>query len=145
LNKAMIIGRLGRDPELRFTQSNTAVCTFSVATDERWTDKASGEKKEETEWHKIVVWGRQGENCNEYLSKGRLVFIEGRIKTREWEDKKGERRWTTEIVAQRVQFLGGRDDAGSKRPSGGPPPHADSDSKNDSGFDPGFSDDQIPF
>jgi len=113
VNKVILIGNLGRDPELRYTQSGQAVVNFTLATSENWTDK-SGEKVERTEWHRIVVWGRVGELCAQYLSKGRTVYIEGRIQTREWEDKDGNKRYTTEINAQTVQFLGGpRGDTGS--------------------------------
>ena len=105
VNKAILIGNLGRDPELRYTQNGQAVVNFTLATSERWTDK-TGEKQERTEWHRIVAWGKTGELCAEYLSKGRNVYIEGRIQTREWEDKEGAKRWTTEINAQTVQFLG---------------------------------------
>lgn len=105
LNKVMLIGNLGQDPEVRFTPAGQAVATFSIATTERWTDKA-GQKQEKTEWHRIVVWGKQAENCKEYLSKGRPVFVEGRMQTREWTDKEGKKRYTTEIVANLVQFLG---------------------------------------
>ena len=100
LNKVMIIGRLGVDPELRYTQNNTAVANLRIATDESWTDRQSGEKREATEWHRVVVWGRQAETCDKYLSKGRLVFVEGRLQTREWQDRDGNKRWTT-VAAKR--------------------------------------------
>ncbi len=116
VNKAIIVGNLGRDPELRYTPSGQAVANFTVATNEQWTDK-SGQKQERTEWHRIVVWGKQAENCGEYLSKGRQVFIEGRLQTREWNDKEGKRNFTTEIVADRVVFLSG-DKGGAKRAPG---------------------------
>ena len=132
INKAILIGNLGRDPELRYTQSGQAVANFTLATSESWTDKASGQKQERTEWHRIVAWGRTGELCAQYLSKGRTVYIEGRIQTREWEDKEGQKRWTTEVNAQTVQFLGGprgNEDgppAGDTAPaSSGPPPDDD--------------------
>ncbi len=105
LNKVMLIGNLGQDPEVRFTPAGQAVATFNIATSERWTDKA-GQKQEKTEWHRIVVWGKTAENCKEYLSKGRPVFVEGRLQTREWTDKEGKKRYTTEVVASLVQFLG---------------------------------------
>jgi single-strand DNA-binding protein len=111
INKAIIVGRLGRDPELRYTPDGTAVANFSVATSEEWKDKNSGEKKERTEWHRIVAWRRLGEICGEYLSKGRQVYIEGKLQTRSWEQD-GVTRYMTEIVASDVQFLGGRDDTG---------------------------------
>jgi single-strand DNA-binding protein len=114
VNKAIILGNLGRDPELRHTQSGKAVCQLNVATTEKWTDQ-SGERQEKTEWHRIAVWGRQAENCSQYLSKGRSVYVEGRIETRKWQDKDGNDRYSTEIVADRVQFIGGRDGAGGGR------------------------------
>ena len=116
VNKAILIGNLGRDPELRYTQNGQAVVNFTLATSENWTDKTSGEKVERTEWHRIVVWGKTGEQCAQYLTKGRSVYIEGRLQTREWEDKEGQKRRTTEITAQSVQFLGGR--GGKKRRMG---------------------------
>lgn len=140
INKAIIVGRLGRDPELRYTPDGTAVANFSVATSEEWKDKNSGEKKERTEWHRIVAWRRLGEICGEYLSKGRQVYVEGKLQTRSWEQD-GVTRYMTEIVATDVQFLGGRDDTGGNRRSTGggmdqgypEPPPADT------------QDDDIPF
>ena len=111
INKAIIVGRLGRDPEMRYTPDGTAVANFSVATSEEWKDKNSGEKKERTEWHRIVAWRRLGEICGEYLSKGRQVYVEGKLQTRSWEQD-GVTRYSTEIVATDVQFLGGREDTG---------------------------------
>ena len=106
VNKVILVGNLGRDPEVRNTQAGDPIVHLSVATSESWKDRESGERKERTEWHRIVAWGKTGELCAEYLSKGRNVYIEGRIQTREWEDKEGAKRWTTEINAQTVQFLG---------------------------------------
>ena len=106
VNKVMVLGRLGQDPELKYTPSGAAVCNFSLATTENWVDK-SGQKQERTEWHRIVVWGKLGELCNQYLGKGRQAFVEGRLQTRQWEDKNGQKRYTTEINATNVQFLGG--------------------------------------
>jgi len=111
VNKAIILGNLGRDPELRHTPGGKAVATLRIATNEVWTDQ-SGERQERTEWHTVVVWGRQAENCNQYLKKGRSVYIEGRLTTRKWQDKDGEDRYSTEIVADRVQFIGGGTGAG---------------------------------
>jgi single-strand DNA-binding protein len=108
LNKVLILGNLGSDPELKMTQSGQAVAHFNVATNESWYDKAGGTRQERTEWHRIVVWGRQAEQCQQYLKKGRTVFIEGRLQTREWEDKQGQKRTTTEINALNVQFVGGQ-------------------------------------
>jgi len=107
LNKVMLIGNLGKDPEIRFIPSGTAVANFSVATTESWTGK-DGNKEEKTEWHKIVAWGKLAEIINQYLSKGRQVYLEGRLQTREWEDRDGNKRWTTEIVANQMIMLGGR-------------------------------------
>jgi single-strand DNA-binding protein len=118
INKVILIGRLGRDPEIRYTPDGRAVANFSIATSEEWRDKDSGEKKERTEWHRIVVFGKMGEICGQYLSKGRQVYLEGRIQTRSWE-KDGVTRYTTEIVAGDVQFLGSRNDQEPSRPAAG--------------------------
>lgn len=120
MNKVILIGNLGADPEVRYTQNGTAVANFRIATSEQWTDK-NGERQERTEWHRIVVWGRQAETSGEYLRKGRSVCVEGKIQTREWEDKDGNRRFTTEIKADNVTFLGGRggDDGGGYGGGGG--------------------------
>ena len=125
VNKAIIIGNLGRDPEVRYTQGGQAMTRFTVATTDTWTDRDNG-RQERTEWHNIVVWGKQAETCGQYLSKGRQVYIEGRIQTRKFEDREGKERYFTEINAQQVTFLGSRD-GGSARsgqsfddgPSGG--------------------------
>ena len=106
VNKVILVGNLGKTPEVRYTASGKAVATFSVATKEQWTSKEGGGKEERTEWHRIVAWGRLGEICGEYLRKGSQVYIEGRIQTREWQDKEGNKRNTTEIVAQTMQMLG---------------------------------------
>jgi len=106
LNKVLLIGYLGADPEIRYTQSNQAVCRFRVATSESYQNKG-GERQERTEWHQIVVWGKQAEIAHKYLAKGRQVYIEGRIQTRSWEDRDGKKRWSTEVVANRFLFLGG--------------------------------------
>jgi single-strand DNA-binding protein len=105
VNKVILVGNLGADPELRYTSSGTPVASFSLATREQWTNKG-GEKGEKTEWHKIVAWARLGEICGEYLHKGKQVYIEGRLQTRSWEDRDGNKRYTTEIVAQTMQMLG---------------------------------------
>jgi single-strand DNA-binding protein len=104
LNKAMLIGNLGADPEIRYTPSGAAVANFNMATREQWTSK-EGEKQDKTEWHRIVAWRRLGEICGEYLHKGSLVFIEGRLQTRSWEDRDGNKRYTTEIIALGMQML----------------------------------------
>ena len=112
INKVIIIGNLGKDPEMRYFQDGTPVANFSIATSETWQDKNSGEKKERTEWHRIKATGRLAEICGEYLAKGRQVYIEGKLQTREWEDQQGVKRYVTEIVAQNMQMLGTRDEGG---------------------------------
>jgi single-strand DNA-binding protein len=138
VNKVILIGNLGRDPELRYTPGGQAVANFTLATNERFSTK-DGEKQERTEWHRIVAWGRTGEICAQYLSKGRSVYVEGRLQTREWEDKEGQKRKTTEIVANTVQFIGGRGEGGPAAPptgSGG----------SGGGFEPGPPPaDEVPF
>ena len=112
VNKVILIGNLGKDPELRYTQSGQAVANFNIATTERFGGRDGAEVQERTEWHRIVTWGKTAENCAQYLSKGRSVYIEGRLQTRDWEDKEGNKRYTTEITALRVQFLGSREGGG---------------------------------
>ena len=106
VNKVLLIGNLGKDPEVRFTGNGRAVARFPVATSDVWNDQ-EGQRQERTEWHNIVVWGKQAESCGQYLQKGRQVFIEGRIQTRSYDDKEGNKKYLTEVNAQRVQFLGG--------------------------------------
>jgi len=115
VNKAIILGNLGRDPEMRTTQSGQQVANFSVATSRKY--KQGEEWKEETEWHKVVAWGRLAEICGQYLQKGKQVYIEGRIQTRKWQDKDGQDRWTTEIVAQEMQMLGRAGESGGYVPA----------------------------
>ncbi|MCB5226245.1 single-stranded DNA-binding protein [Alishewanella sp. 16-MA] len=107
INKAILIGNLGQDPEVRYSQSGNAVCNLSIATSESWTDKATGEKKDQTEWHKVVIYQRLAEIAGEYLRKGSKVYIEGKLKTRKWQDKDGIDRYTTEIVCDELQMLDG--------------------------------------
>jgi len=114
VNKVILIGNLGKDPELRYTPSQQPVATFSLATTERWTDR-NGQRQDRTEWHTVVAWGKLGELVNQYLKKGRSAYVEGRITTRSWDDKDGNKRYKTEIVASTVQFLG------SNGPSSGGP------------------------
>jgi single-strand DNA-binding protein len=140
VNKVILIGNLGADPEKRVTPTGQTVTNFNIATTERWNDK-SGQRQERTEWHKIVVWGPQGENCATYLSKGRPVYIEGSLRTRQWDDKDGNKRYTTEVVAQRVQFLGSPSDRrDTATPSG-----AEAGSANNTPFDAGSAPDDVPF
>ena len=114
INKVIIVGHLGKDPEIRYTQSGSAVCNFSVATSRKWNDK-DGTKHEETEWHRIVAFGKLAEICGEYITKGNLVGIEGRLQTRKWEDKGGVTRYTTEIVAEQMNMLGGKGENGGRQ------------------------------
>jgi single-strand DNA-binding protein len=116
MNKAMIIGNLGNDPELRYTQNQTPVATFSVASTERWKD-FDGNKQEHTEWHRVVVWKGLAEVCNEHLSKGSKVFIEGKLRTRKWEDQDGNIRYSTEIIARDLEMLGGRQEETAPQPN----------------------------
>jgi len=120
LNKAMLIGNLGQDPEVRYTQSNTAVATLSIATSERYKD-SNGEYQEKTEWHRVVAWGRTAEICQQYLTKGSKVYIEGPIQTRQWEDKDGQKRYTTEIKALQLTMLDSRGSGGGNQQGGGQP------------------------
>ena len=123
LNKTQLIGHLGRDPELRQTQDGLAVANLALATSERWKDKA-GNPQERTEWHRVVLFGRTAEVAGEYLRKGALVYLEGRLQTRKWQDDSGQDRYTTEIVAERVKMLGskaGNGQSGQKQPAGDEP------------------------
>jgi len=139
INKAILIGNLGRDPEVRYTADGQAVANFSIATSEKWKDKNTGEMVERTEWHNIVAWRRLGEICGEYLSKGRQVYIEGRLQTRSWE-KDGVTRYTTEVVASEMKMLGAKDSSGTYRPPEGNATH-----KEPVPSIPDGQDDDIPF
>ena len=115
VNKVIVVGNLGRDPELRFTPNGGAVCNVSIATTRNWKDKTSGDKVEETEWHRVVFYDRLAEIAGEYLTKGSSVYIEGRLKTRKWQDKDGKDCYTTEIIAEQLQMLGGNRDQGARQ------------------------------
>lgn len=130
MNKAMIIGNLGNDPEIRYTQDGIPVATFSVATTERWKD-GEGNRQEHTDWHRVVAWRGLAEVCGEHLSKGSKVFIEGKLRTRKWEDQNGNTRYTTEIIARDLEMLGGR-----QQDNGGSPPNQE---------EPPMPDDDVPF
>ncbi len=158
VNKVMLIGNLGKDPEIKYTSGGQAVTNLRIATSRSWTDKASGVRKEETEWHKVEVWGKQAETCSQYLAKGRQVFVEGRIKTDKFQDKQtGQDRYMTKIVAEDVRFIGSGNGQraaagaapGGARPSqggddmGGPPPGFDEGTGGGGGPSPG--NDDIPF
>ena len=135
INRVTIIGNLGRDPELRHSTGGNPVCNLSVATTRTWKDK-SDQKQEETEWHRVVVFGRQAESCERYLSKGRQVYVEGRLKTSSYE-KNGEKRYSTDIIAERVQFLGGKGE--QQAPRSAPAPYDAGD------YTPTAGEDDIPF
>jgi len=146
INKVILVGRLGRDPEMKYTSGGTPFCRFSIATDDNWTDKGSGEKQERTEWHSIVVWDRLAEICNQYLTKGRMVYIEGSLQTREWDDKEGVKRKTTEVRARDMVMLGGG--SGSSGEGGGMASRSDSGggpSGSSGGGGSTITDDDIPF
>ncbi len=136
VNKVIIVGNLGKDPEVRFTPGGRALARFPVATSEKWTDQ-DGNRQERTEWHNVVVWGKQAETCGQYLAKGRQVYVEGSLRSRQYDDKDGNRRYITEVVARDVRFLGGGSGGGgrSSDSSTGVPP----------GEDFGPPDDDIPF
>jgi single-strand DNA-binding protein len=129
VNKVILVGNLGRDPEVRYSPDGAAICNVSIATTSSWKDKTTGEKREETEWHRVVFYNRLAEIAGEYLKKGKPVYVEGRLKTRKWQDKDtGADKFTTEIVADQMQLLGGREDSGgaqsnndapAARPQGG--------------------------
>lgn len=151
VNKVILVGRLGQNPEVRYTPSGAAVANFSVATNESWTDK-SGQKQERTEWHKVVVWGKLAELCNQYLAKGRQVYLEGRLQTRQWQDKDGQTKYTTEVQAQTVQFLGATG-PGAERGQGqsqgqgygAGPNYGGPEYNGGNGAEPTFTEDDIPF
>jgi single-strand DNA-binding protein len=149
VNKVILVGNLGRDPEVRYMPNGEAVCNFSIATTDSWKDK-SGAKQEKTEWHNIVMYRKLAEIAGEYLKKGRPVYIEGRLQTRKWQDKEGADRYTTEIIADQMQMLGGREGGGDQQDRGGSSssnqsskPQAQNTGTGGGGFDD-FEDD-IPF
>ena len=162
VNKVILIGNIGADPELRYTASGTAVTNFNMATNESWTDN-SGERQERTEWHRIVVWRRLAEICNQYLRKGSKVYIEGRLQTRSWEGQDGQKRYTTEVVAGEMQMLDSRDDSdagggfsqGQRPPAEGAPGNRQGPAETGGGPDAGQggsgppayggADDDLPF
>jgi single-strand DNA-binding protein len=135
VNKVILVGNLGKDPEVRFTPGGKAVCKFPLATTERWSNGEG--QQERTEWHNIVVWGRSAENCGQYLAKGRQIYLEGSLRSRSYDDKEGNKRYVTEIIAQRVQFLGGK-------PNGAAESDIGSESESVSGTGPS-GDDEVPF
>lgn len=150
VNKVILLGRLGGDPEVKYTQGGTAVARFSVATSDRWTDKQSGEKQEKTEWHRVVIWGKLAEICGEYLKKGAQVYLEGRNDTTKYTDKQGIERYSTDVVCSVMNMIGGKQD-GQAGGNGGGQQRAQgqqggsrqaSPARQQQGFD---DDDSIPF
>jgi len=149
INKVILVGNLGRDPEIKYTASGSAVANLTIATSESWNDKQTGEKVEKTEWHRIVAFQRLAEIMGEYLKKGSQVYIEGKLQTRKWQDQNGQDRYTTEIVANDMQMLGGRpgDAAGQQQAGGGGfrKPASSQQEPAQSSHDNDFADDDIPF
>jgi single-strand DNA-binding protein len=145
VNKAILVGNLGRDAEMRFTAGGTPVATVSLATTERFTDR-EGQKREDTQWHRIVIWGKTAETLHEYLTKGKQIYVEGRIQTREWTDKEGKQNKTTEIRADRIVLLSG---GGGGEGRGGPRPSRDRYADTETHGEPAHTDvpqeDDIPF
>jgi single-strand DNA-binding protein len=145
VNKVILVGRLGQNPELKHTPGGQAVANFSVATNESWTDK-SGAKQERVEWHRVVVWGKTAELCAQYLAKGRQCYLEGKLQTREWMNKENQKQYTTEVVAQTVQFLGSAAEGGARPPTPGDAnaPRAAAP-QTAAPSEPSFTSDDIPF
>ncbi len=144
VNKVILLGRLGQNPEVRHTPSGASVANFSLATNESWMDK-NGQKQERTEWHRIVVWGKLADLCGQYLTKGRQAYVEGRLQTRQWQDKDGQTKYTTEIQAQTVQFLGAGTGAGAGQGAGGPSNYSEPQGMEVGRAEPSFTEDDIPF
>ena len=147
VNKAIIVGNLGRDPEVRYSANGNAIANVTIATTESWKDRQSGERQEKTEWHRVVFFSRLAEIAGEYLKKGSQVYIEGRLQTRKWEDRDGNERYTTEIVANEMQMLGGR--GGGDSQSDSPPDYSQAEaapaSRGGGGGQDGDFDEDIPF
>ena len=145
INKVILVGNLGNDPDIRYTAGGAAIANISLATTDSWRDKESGEQQERTEWHRVVFFGRLAEIVGEYLKKGSQVYVEGRLQTRKWQDKSGNDRYTTEIVANEMQMLGGRG-GGMSSSDQSPPPMSDAETAAGSAAaDNDFVDDDIPF
>lgn len=150
VNKVILIGNLGQNPEVRYSPSGQAISNLSIATNEAWTDK-NGQKQEKTEWHRVVVFGKLAELCSQYLQKGRQVYLEGKLQTRQWQDKDGQTRYTTEVVAQTIQFLGGASTGASRSggyaSAGSAAPNAGMSSGMNTEFqaEPTFTEEDVPF
>lgn len=145
INKVILIGNLGNDPETRYTQGGAAVANISLATSESWKDRETGEQQERTEWHRIVFFGRLAEIVSEYLRKGSQIYVEGRLQTRKWQDKEGNDRYTTEIVANEMQMLGSRGGSADTGQSAPPPRESKPAAAGKGRTDEDFVDDDIPF
>lgn len=153
VNKVILVGNLGRDPEVRYSPDGAAICNLSIATTSQWKDKSSGERREETEWHRVVLYNRLAEVAGEYLKKGRQVYIEGRLKTRKWQDKDtGADRYSTDVVGDQMQMLGGRgggESGGEEQPGSAPPqqrnPRSAAPPPQSTGGSLADMDDDIPF
>lgn len=144
INKVILVGNLGQDPDTRYMPSGSAVTNLRIATSEQWKDKQTGEQKERTEWHNVAMFGRLAEIAAEYLRKGSQVYIEGKLRTRKWQDKQGNDRWTTEVIADEMQMLGGRGGGGGAAPMSSPDSGPPGGGYGDSGGRDEFDDD-IPF
>lgn len=147
VNKVILIGRFGQDPEIKYTPSGVAVANFSIATSNQWKDKDTGEKKEKTEWHKIVAWRRQAELMGEFFGKGDQIYIEGRLETRSWEPDEGGKRYMTEIIMESFSFIGSKNSGGGGSPRQEPDPHTGTNVPDfmKGAPSPGPVDDDIPF
>lgn len=144
LNKVMLIGNLGRDPEIRYTPDGSPVANFSLATTDSWTDKG-GSRQERTEWHNIVAWSRLADLSKRFLTKGRQVYVEGRLRTREWTDRDGNKRRTTEVIASQMVLLGSRGEAAEHAPAAAPQPSAGNSEPEPAIEEGGITDDDLPF
>ncbi|MBM63760.1 MAG: single-stranded DNA-binding protein [Acidobacteria bacterium] len=143
VNRVILVGNIGKDAEVRYTAGGSAVSTLSLATTEVWNDRTSGQRQERTEWHRVVVWGKQAETLSEYLTKGRQIYVEGRLQTRQWEDKEGSKRYTTEVRTDRVVLLGGRSSGASE--VGGGEPQGTATATSPGAAPPELTEDDIPF
>ena len=151
VNKVIIVGNLGKDAEVRYTTGGSAVATISVATTEVWNDRSSGERQEKTEWHRVVIWGKTAENLKDYLTKGKQIYVEGKLQTRKWQDRNGNDKYTTEVRSDRIVLLGGRGGGGGGGADGGdygsraPSPSGDGGASGPAPGPPELTEDDIPF
>ena len=147
VNKVIIVGNLGKDADVRYTSGGSAVATISVATTEVWNDKSSGERQEKTEWHRVVLWGKTAENLKDYLTKGKQIYVEGKLQTRKWQDRDGNDKYTTEIRSDRIVLLGGRGGGGDRGDYGSraPSPGGGGGASGPAPGPPELTEDDIPF